>query len=271
MCPLGKLAGAGVESAQRSLEPCQAVRPCLPYLSVRSDAVHCLLTDLQTQKRSWSARTVLKIRIRKMPLICSATFALSGVVGWWGTVSNRGNRDEQLLFALLWGLSTIGATGFLFIPLMHQLSERSSQPEAADSSLPILHGDYVARHSIGDKIVSICLAAAVALITTFFFYHRTALSTRIVSSAMFCFLVMYAYKICFTAVRFTNQEIAIRIIPFVRFSEKYSNITELRAGRGNLQIRFTDGKTINMWSGLGDPGKVASILMHKTEVLPKVE
>jgi hypothetical protein len=208
--------------------------------------------------------------IRKIDLIWSAAFASLGVVGWWGTVSNRGNRDEQLVFALLWVLSVIGATACLAIPLIHQISERSSRVEAADFSLPMHHGDYSARHSIGDKIISSCRAAALALITTFFLYHRTALLTRTISSAMLCLVILYAYRICFTTVRFSNQEITIRIIPFVRFSQRYSDITELRAGRGNLQIRFTDGKTINMWSGLGEPGKVASILMQKTEVLPKL-
>jgi hypothetical protein len=110
----------------------------------------------------------LKNGIRKTDLIWSAAFASLGVVGWWGTVSNRGNRDEQLVFALLWVLSVIGATGCLAIPLIHQISERSSRVEAADFSLPIHHGDYSARHSIGDKIISSCLAAALALITTFF-------------------------------------------------------------------------------------------------------
>jgi hypothetical protein len=95
--------------------------------------------------------------------------------------------------------------------------------------------------------------------------------TRTISSATLCLLASYAYRICLTTVRFTNHETTIRIIPFVRFSERYSDITELRAGRGNLQIRFTDRKAINMWPGLGERGKVASILMQKTEVLPKVE
>jgi hypothetical protein len=213
----------------------------------------------------------LKIGIRKIHLIWGATFALLGVAGWWGTVSNRGNRDEQLVFALLWAFSAIAAIGCLAIPLMHQLSERSSRAEAADFSSPILHGDYVARHSIGDKIISVCLVAALALLTTFFLYHRVALLNRAISSAMLCLLVLYAYRICFTTVRFTNQEITIRVIPFVRFSERYIDITELRAGRGNLKIRFTDGKTVNIWSGLGEPGRVVSILMEKTEVLPRIE
>jgi hypothetical protein len=102
-------------------------------------------------------------------------------------------------------------------------------------------------------------------------YHQTPLLTRTISSAMSCFFFWYAYRVCFTAVRFTSQEITIRIIPFVCFSEKYSDIAALRAGRGNLQIRFTDGKAINMWSGLGSSEHVVSILLNKTEVLPTIE
>jgi hypothetical protein len=215
--------------------------------------------------------TVLKITIRKVNLIRSAIFALLGVVGWWGTVTSRGDRGEQSFFAFLWALSVVGATGFLAIPLMQQISERSSRPDAADSPWPIVHGDYVARHSIRDKMISACLAAAGALITTFLFYHQTPLLTRTISSAMSCFFFWYAYRVCFTAVRFTSQEITIRIIPFVCFSEKYSDIAALRAGRGNLQIRFTDGKAINMWSGLGSSEHVVSILLNKTEVLPTIE
>jgi hypothetical protein len=166
--------------------------------------------------------TVLKITIRKVNLIRSAIFALLGVVGWWGTVTSRGDRGEQSFFAFLWALSVVGATGFLAIPLMQQISERSSRPDAADSPWPIVHGDYVARHSIRDKMISACLAAAGALITTFLFYHQTPLLTRTISSAMSCFFFWYAYRVCLTAVRFTSQEITIRIIPFVCFSEKCS-------------------------------------------------
>jgi hypothetical protein len=89
----------------------------------------------------------LEIRIRKVNLIRSAIFALLGAVAWWGTVTRRGDRGEQSFFAFLWALSVVGATGFLAIPLMQQISERSSRPDAADSPWPIVHGDYVARSS----------------------------------------------------------------------------------------------------------------------------
>jgi hypothetical protein len=58
------------------------------------------------------------------------------------------------------------------------------------------------------------------------------------------------------------------IAPFIHFSERYSDITELKAKTGNLKVRFKDGKAMSLWSGLGNFNEFASILMEKTDVLP---
>ncbi len=128
--------------------------------------------------------------------------------GWWGTVSNRGNRDEQLVFALLRAFSAIATISCLAIPLMHQLSERSSRAEATDFSSPSFAGTML--QSIQWETRSFpCLVAALALLTTFFLYHRTTLLNRTISSAMLCLMVLYAYRICFMTVRYTDQEIRL--------------------------------------------------------------
>jgi hypothetical protein len=71
-----------------------------------------------------------------------------------------------------------------------------------------------------------------------------------------------------TTMRFEGDRVSIQIAPFINFSEPYRDITEIRAKQGVLELRFADGKKMSCWSGLGDSGRIAEILMKKTDVLP---
>ena len=132
------------------------------------------------------------------------------------------------------------------------------------------HDEYLARHAVGAKITVLCLVAGLASITVFFFYHPASLSIWmwVALTGLLSLNCIYAYRICFTTVRFSREQISMRIAPFIHFSEQYGDIVELRAKSGNLKVRFKDGKTMSLWSGLGNSDEIASILMEKTEVPP---
>ena len=131
-------------------------------------------------------------------------------------------------------------------------------------------GEYVARHAVGAKITILCLVAGFASIIIFFLCHPASLPIWMWAAlaGVLSLNCIYAYRVCFTAVRFTSEEISMPIAPFIHFSERYSDITELKAKTGNLKVRFKDGKAMSLWSGLGNFNEFASILMEKTDVLP---
>jgi hypothetical protein len=99
----------------------------------------------------------------------------------------------------------------------------------------------------------LCLVAGLASIIIFFIYRPASLPIWmwVALNGIFSLNCSYAYRVCFTIVRFTSEEISIRIAPFIHFSEQNSDITELKAKTGNLKVLFEDGKAMSLRSGPG--------------------
>lgn len=53
-----------------------------------------------------------------------------------------------------------------------------------------------------------------------------------------------------------------------KYSESYGSVTAMHAQPGNLRIQFTDGKNLNLPSGLGDSARIAAILEKHVKVWP---
>jgi hypothetical protein len=131
-------------------------------------------------------------------------------------------------------------------------------------------GDYIAQHSTSARIKTLCLVAGMLCVLAFLGLRPS--STPIWMWVAFPTLLIvncvYAYRVCFTTVRLADENISIRIAPFVQFCESYKDIIAIRPKPGILKLRFADGKSMDLWSGLGDTNEIVSILMKKTDVLP---
>ncbi|HEX8813697.1 MAG TPA: hypothetical protein VF742_17050 [Terracidiphilus sp.] len=129
---------------------------------------------------------------------------------------------------------------------------------------------YIAKHSTGAKIVTVCLVIGLGLLIGFFFYHPRLLHIWMwcALGVLFCMNCVYAYRICMTTMRFESDRVSFQIAPFISSSELYRDITKIRAKQGALELQFADGKTMSRWSGLGDSGRITEILMQKTDILP---
>jgi hypothetical protein len=131
---------------------------------------------------------------------------------------------------------------------------------------------YLAKHPAKAKVVSCCLMGAHVLMVAFFLAHISAVDILWVGifSFLLAFCCFYAYRVFLTKVQFADEDLSIRIGTY-RLSEKYRDITEIRVEKrtGTLKLRFTDGKAITLWSGLGDSARIAEILSEKTDVLPQ--
>lgn len=214
-----------------------------------------------------------KKRVEKRFLIASLVLALCGFASWQGLVAARtsGDRRWTLIFACACACLLFATVQSIALPLIRQIKDDShGKPPHEMRNGTTARGDYVARFSLQDRLIAVLLAASLALITAYLYLHPAPLLMRIVSSGIFIALVIVAYRFNFTAVRFTSEEITVRLLPFNPYSEGYSNIASVQAQPGNLHIRFSDGRRLNLWSGLGDSTTVRAILEKRVDVLPSV-
>jgi hypothetical protein len=222
-------------------------------------------------ERKPSATLPTEPALRKLHFVMCATFACAGLASWQGLVWSR-HSDHHLvgLFAIVCLICLFGAVQSIALPLAFKHSKSSSHALRADplNTARTDRGDYVATFSIGEKIKYLCLVAALALVAGFLIRHSTPWLMLLIIGALLTVNCILAYRVCFTTVRFSSQEISIRIVPFVHFSEPYSDITAIHAKIGVLKLRFAGGRSMSLWSNLGDSTKILSILMRNTDVLP---
>jgi hypothetical protein len=205
-------------------------------------------------------------------LFLSTALALCGLASWQGLVTARNSGDSEwtLIFGFVCLFLLLATVQSVALPLIRRL-ENSPHKTAGDSAQHGLdHGEYIAKFSTQDRAVALILLGAFMVITAYLFIHPAPLYMRCVSVGMLTILLWITCRVSFTIVRFTSTQITVRIFPFGLYSESYSDVASLSAQPGNLQIRFGDGKSLNMWAGLGDAAKIAAILERRVEVLPKV-
>ena len=223
-------------------------------------------------ERKPSAALPAKPALRELHFVLCATFTCVGLASWQGLVWSRHSDHRNLvgLFALVCLICLFGATQSIALPLVYKHRDKSSRHALRTERLNAVRtdGDYVANFSTGAKITYLCLSAALALATGFLFYHSAPWLMRVAIGALLIVNCISAYRVCFTTIRFSSQEISIRIVPFVHFSEPYRDITAIQAKAGILKLRFADGRSMSLWSDLGDSDEIVSILMRNTDVLP---
>jgi hypothetical protein len=225
-------------------------------------------------KPKTSAAATAKPSLRRLHFIMCTCFTCVGLASFQGLAWSRHTNHWRLvgLFALICYLCLIAATLSIFFPLaygqLNKPSRRSLQTERLRRILRTESHDFIAKFSTGSKVTVLFLWAGLALVAGFLFYHSARWPLFLMVGALLIANSIVAYRVCFTTVRFSSHEISVQIAPFVRFSETYSDITDIRTKEGYLKLTFADRRSVTLWSGLGDSGEICSILMRNTDVLP---
>ena len=216
------------------------------------------------------ASTSAKPALRRLHLITCTSFTCVGLASFQGLAWSRHTNHWRLvgLFALLCCICLIAATLSIGLPLAYgQLNKRSHRALRMER-LPTASSHYVAKFSTGPRVAVLCLSAALASIAGILFYHSARWPLLLMVGALLIANSIIAYRVCFTTVRFSSQEISFRIAPLVHFSERYCDIARIQTKEGYLKLTFEDGRSMTLWSGLGDSSEICSILMRNSNVLP---
>jgi MFS family permease len=201
-------------------------------------------------------------RVRIRSLAASAVLAVGAIGGWLGLVHARGHGDYTPL--LWWGLLVlvlaVGSMLCLAVPLVRRIEARAVRPAVTSAARSQPNGEYVARYSPQDQVIAIILTILFGCITVFMLVrsHRTFFQVAFV--ALLCGLIAYAMQVTTTNIRFTNDRIIARLPWFRTISKPYTAIERLQSKPGTIRIQFTDGRSLNLHSGLGDPDLVVGYL-----------
>ena len=132
------------------------------------------------------------------------------------------------------------------------------------------HNDYVAEFGIAEKITSLLVALAVAILSAVAWMHPNHVFVKVMILPFVAIMLAYAYRVWSLRVIFLPDELRIAFYPFATYSQSYSSISRIRAQRGNLQLVFVGGKKLNIWPGLGSSPAILDILADRTEIVPEL-
>ncbi|HVC46821.1 MAG TPA: hypothetical protein VND90_06210 [Terracidiphilus sp.] len=130
-------------------------------------------------------------------------------------------------------------------------------------------GDYIATHSLKDKLTFLIMALASGLLMVLFLTQSGSWFIACLLGAIGIISAVWGYVFFVASVRFSSELIQVRVPPFVNYSRSYADIRTLKEQRGNLRVGFAGGKSLSLPSSLGDAKKIASILARKTDVIPE--
>ena len=195
--------------------------------------------------------------------ICACVALAVGAVGsWFGLVHARthGNYRALLWLGLLVVALAVGSMLCIALPLVRRIEAGATRRRATKTATAQAVGDYVAKYSVQDQVIAFVLLILFGCLTAFILLrsHRPLLQIALV--AIFCGLIAYALQVTVTSVRFNNEGIRAQLPWSKSIAEPYTAIKRLQSKRGTIRIQFSDGRSLVLHSGLGNPDLVIGYL-----------
>lgn len=197
--------------------------------------------------------------------IISAALAVITIPSWFGLVSARERGDFEVLLG--WAYLTLGlAVGSalcLAVPLVRMMEARTKNRRGCDAGRPSLVDPYTARYSNQDRAIAIILALLAGALAFFMVFHSLHRWAQLFAIVMFCVLLVNVVNVTVTSICFTNDRIIARL-PWSRaISEPYTAVERIQPKAGSLRIEFSNGRSLHVHPGLGDPDIVISYLQEQ--------
>jgi hypothetical protein len=196
-----------------------------------------------------------------------ACLALGAIVSIFGLVSAVNHQGGDLipwlgvLSVILIAVSSL----CLFFALAAFLKRRNQEGRLTTHTVTA-EGEYVAEYSRSNRVIALSLAAFFVALTVFFELRSAKPGALAISATFLGGAVWYAVHVMSTRVRFTSQGLVARLSWFRELNEPYHRVEHISGTPGTLKIQFSDGRTLRLHSGLGDPD---SVIAHLHAHCPK--
>ncbi|SNS23884.1 hypothetical protein SAMN05421770_101122 [Granulicella rosea] len=204
-------------------------------------------------------------------LAASAILAALAYAAWrqFNAATESYNLTHMRVYAVASVMLAMASAVSLGLPAIAASERQRRQRAAAIVDTASRSGDYTAKFPTSDRVMAIGLASFTALFTAFLWSRSFDDRLRWSITLLLTGLAWYAYRVSALRVRFTSNRITIHMYPFAPYVQRYSAITKLRVGPGNVHIRFEDGRTLNLWSGMGEGEVIVKILQRKVDIVPE--
>jgi len=185
----------------------------------------------------------------------------------------RGAETAVLVFGLLTVTLWFGATLWSALRIYFWTERRKTRPAEVRPISIEIPPTYTARYGAQDRSIALLMALFFGALTAFFASHPYNIRGLLISTGFCCFSVGYAAHMIFSSVVFTRERITARILWRDRISEPYSKLRRASSKPGTLTLQFSDGRSLKLYSGLGDPDMVIAYLSKYAprHVIPVVE
>lgn len=200
--------------------------------------------------------------IGTISIVASILLGAGAITSLFGLIHARklGAYGMLLCFAVLILALSVGSMLCLAVPLVRRLESDLWHRKKSNRRAFRLNSDYVARYSLQDQITALILFIAFGILTAFMMLHARSALVRMTFILVFCCLLAYVVQVTSTSVQFTEERIIAHRPCFGSISEPYTAIEVLQFKPGSIRLRFSDGRWLKLYSGLGDRDLVVEYL-----------
>lgn len=139
-------------------------------------------------------------------------------------------------------------------------ADRVSQPIVQPVGID---GEYVATYSWPDRAKALIIAGLFGILTVFLLLRSTDWRGIALSGTFFGISIIYVLHLLGTSVRFTREGFIARLSWLRQFDAPYNLVNRVSSKPGTLKIEFSDGRSLKIHSGLGNPDVVIALLQAR--------
>lgn len=173
------------------------------------------------------------------------------------------NAGESILWLGLGSITLIFSSSLcLFFALARTIGQR--QRSASISPAVAGHGgEYVAVYSLAIRVTAISIAGSFGTLTVFLAMRRASPGALAISGIFFVCGILYAVQVLRTRICFTRQGFVARLPWRREFQEPYERVLGISLRPWTLIVRFSNGRSLKVHSGLGNSDLVIAQLQAR--------
>jgi hypothetical protein len=143
------------------------------------------------------------------------------------------------------------------------LNKPGTEPGSSGEGISV-DADYTATYSWAVRAIAIGMTLFSGTLVVFFLLRSARLPALMISVTMFAFTLVNLLHVTGTRVQFTKDGVVATKSWFRQVAGRYADIQCISSKPGTVKIEFSDGQSVKLHPGLGDPDKVIAYLQTRS-------